>query len=126
MDLFLVQPNAKNVFRGILFGFGVVALERHETHEPAALVVGRSKRDFESAGLVRPAEEQRLLLTDVIPFLWKQRTLLLAFVRPDSFCRTRYRHREYRRRHDCPHRTPPNSPANECHGPARRPVFVGS
>src|SRR5262249_52623201 len=103
MDLFLVQPNAKNVFRRILFGLGFVALERHETHEATALVVSSSERDFESAGIVRPAEEERLLLTDVVPFLWKQRALLLAFIRPDSFCRTRDQHRERRRRHDRPH-----------------------
>src|SRR6516165_1992157 len=103
MALFLVQPNAKNVFRRVLSGLGFVALERHETHEATALVVGRSERDFESAGIVRPAEEQRLLLTDVVPFLWKQRALLLAFIRPDSFCRTRHQHRECRCRHDRPH-----------------------
>src|SRR5262249_52006737 len=103
MALFLVQPNAKNVFRRILFDFGVIALERYETHEATTLVVGGSERDFESAGIVRPAEEQRLLLADVIPFLWKQRTLLLAFIRPDRLCRTRDQHGEHRRRHDRTH-----------------------
>jgi hypothetical protein len=71
LRLLLVQPDAKNVFRDILFGIGSVTFERHEAEKAAALVVGSSERDPEAAGIMRPTVEERPFLADVVPVLGK-------------------------------------------------------
>ena len=103
----------KTSFEVSLLGLFLAPRERDETHQAAPVLVARSKRDLEGAGIMRPAKEKRLLFADVVPLRGKCGTLLLAFIPSNGLGRTCNQDAERCHRYDRSHRTPPDRPTTD-------------